>query len=104
MIFYRMNDENDTDNFYDYFEVPEIPHYTYVLTWVIPVLFALAIFGNTIIVIVMHRKKNKHLASSTFFTALAISDTILVCQVRAFIFISVLRACFVVSVKSRRLS
>jgi len=79
--YYRMP-ENDSNTFEDYFEVPELAHYTYVLTWIIPLLCAMAIFGNTLIVIIMHRPKNKHLASSTFFTALAVSDTLLVCQVR----------------------
>lgn len=58
-----------------------VPTFTLVLTHSIPVLFLLSVFGNVVIILVMNRERNKKLASSVLFKALAVSDILLVTQV-----------------------
>lgn len=55
--------------------------FAYGLAHTIPVLILRTVIGNTLIIVTMNRKRNKDLASSTLFTALAVSDTLIVIQV-----------------------
>lgn len=54
---------------------------SFILNCTVPVLALLSYFGNTMIVLVMCSKKNRQLASSVFFIALAISDSFSMVQV-----------------------
>lgn len=59
----------------------QTPDVLVAINWSIPVFALMCYFGNTMIILVMCNKKNRRLASSIFFIALAVSDIVLFSQI-----------------------